>query len=293
MQQVVQPTRRDPAPSKWGYRYQRLWLTPSFRRFIRVGMPLCLTAALVGLYALDEGRREAVNLAIADVRNSIETRPEFMVQLMSIHGVTPVMNQDIRAAVPVDLPISSFDLDLEDMRQKVVALPSVKEANLRIRPGGVLEIDVTPRVPVVIWREHDGLRLLDDAGAYVATLPTRAIRLDLPLIVGQGADDHIDQALDLIRAAAPISQRLRGLVWMGDRRWDIVLDREQRILLPAENPVAALERVIVLSQSQDMLERDVAIVDMRNVMRPTLRMNTQAVEELRTIKSIEIGAVYE
>ena len=27
--------RRDPAPSRWGYRYQRLMLTPGFRRLLR------------------------------------------------------------------------------------------------------------------------------------------------------------------------------------------------------------------------------------------------------------------
>ncbi len=290
MQQVTQSVRRDPAPSRWGYRYQRLWLTPSFRRFVRVGLPICVVAAFAGLYFMDEGRRENVSLAIADVRSSIETRPEFMVKLMAIDGVSEVLNQDIRAAVPVDFPISSFDLDLEDMRQKVVSLPAVKEANLRVRPGGVLQIEVTPRVPLVIWREHDGLRLLDETGTYVATLPTRAMRPDLPLIAGQGADEQIASASALIKAAAPIGDRLRGLVWIGERRWDLVLDGDTRVLLPTENPVAALERVIVLNQTQDMLARDVAVVDMRNMQRPTLRMNTQAVEELRTIKSIETEA---
>lgn len=289
MQQIADTVRRDPAPSRWGYRYQRLWLTPSFRRFVRLGLPLCTVAAITGLYMMDEQRREGVNLAIADVRTSIETRPEFMVQLMAIDGVTEALNQDIRAAAPVDFPISSFDLDLDEMRGKIVALPAVKDANLRVRPGGVLQVEVTPREPIVIWREHDGLRLLDDEGAYVATLPTRAMRPDLPLVAGQGADAQIEQAQQLIRAAEPIAHRLRGLVWMGDRRWDVVLDRDQRILLPTDNPIAALERVIVLSQSQDMLARDVAVVDMRNMRRPTLRMNTQAVEELRIIKSIESG----
>lgn len=289
MQQMTQPVRRDPAPSRWGYRYQRLWLTPAFRRFVRVGLPTVCIAAFAGLYLIDEQRRENVNLAIADVRSSIETRPEFMVQLMAIDGVSEALNQDIRAAAPVDFPISSFDLDLVEMRNKITALPAVKDANLRVRPGGVLQVEVIPRVPTVIWREYDGLRLLDAEGEYVATLPTRAMRPDLPLVAGQGADAHIDEAQKLIAAAAPIADRLRGLVWMGGRRWDVVLDRDQRILLPTENPIAALERVIVLNQSQDMLARDVAVVDMRNMHRPTLRMNTLAVEELRMIKSIESG----
>jgi len=70
---------------------------------------------------------------------------------------------------------------------------------------------------------------------------------------------------------------------MGERRWDIVLDRNQRILLPSDGPVAAFDRVIALDLAQDMLERDVTIVDMRNADRPTLRMNEDAAAALRRV----------
>jgi len=36
--------RRDPAPSRWQYRMQRLWLTPLFRMLFRVGLPLLVVA---------------------------------------------------------------------------------------------------------------------------------------------------------------------------------------------------------------------------------------------------------
>ncbi|KGB80461.1 hypothetical protein JT55_18935 [Rhodovulum sp. NI22] len=78
---------------------------------------------------------------------------------------------------------------------------------------------------------------------------------------------------------------------MGERRWDVVLDRDQRILLPERGAVEALERVIALDQAEDMLERDLMAVDMRNADRPTLRMSPEAVEELRRVKTLETGAI--
>jgi cell division protein FtsQ len=62
----------------------------------------------------------------------------------------------------------------------------------------------------------------------------------------------------------------------------VVLDRDQRILLPEVAPVRALERVIVLNETQEMhqmLDRDVAAVDMRLADRPSLRMKERAVDE--------------
>lgn len=94
----------------------------------------------------------------------------------------------------------------------------------------------------------------------------------------------------ILQAAAPLSSRLRGLVRMGERRWDVVLDRGQRILLPETDPVRALERVIVLAEVQDMLERDLAAVDMRLASRPTIRMNENAVSEWWRVTNMTVGA---
>ncbi|MGB8622418.1 MAG: cell division protein FtsQ/DivIB, partial [Paracoccaceae bacterium] len=101
---------------------------------------------------------------------------------------------------------------------------------------------------------------------------------------------NVGEAMELLEAARPLAPRLRGLVRMGDRRWDVVLDRDQRILLPETDAVQALERVIALNQAEDMLERDLLVVDMRNAERPTLRMTPGAVEDMRRIKTLEAGA---
>ena len=60
-----------------------------------------------------------------------------------------------------------------------------------------------------------------------------------------------------------------------------VTDRDQRILLPAVQPVAALERVIAMHQAQGLLDRDVTVVDLRNPARPTLRLSQSAMNILR------------
>ena len=77
---------------------------------------------------------------------------------------------------------------------------------------------------------------------------------------------------------------------MGERRWTLVLDRDQSILLPESRPVQALEQVMALEHAQDLLARDIAVVDMRNENRPTLRMSGKAVEELRRAKGLVAGA---
>jgi cell division protein FtsQ len=54
--------------------------------------------------------------------------------------------------------------------------------------------------------------------------------------------------------------------------------------------VLALERALALDRAEDMLERDVAALDMRYARRPTLRLNPDAMDELRRIRALERGA---
>ncbi len=278
------PSKTDPAPSRWSWRMQRLMLTPGFRLALRAGVPFCITLMAGTIYLSDEERRNAITQGVADARASIEERPEFMVKLMAIDGATGQLAADIRTAMPLDFPQSSFDLDLTELRARIKALNGVKSASVRIRPGGILQVDVTPRIPVALWRHADGLALVDEGGAHVAAAGARAEFPQLPLIAGEGAARHVPEALQLMRAASALGDRVRGVVRMGNRRWDIVLDREQRIMLPEEGALQALERVIALERAQEVLTRDVARVDMRLSNRPTVRMTEDATEAWWQIK---------
>jgi len=229
----------------------------------------------------------------SEIQRSIQERPEFTVKLMAIDGASEDIAEDIREILPVDFPVSSFDLDLTAMQDRVEELDAVARVDLRIRPGGILQVSVRERIPAVVWRNEQGLDLLDRDGRRVASVASRTERLDLPLLAGAGANKAVPEALDVLATAEPVAERIRGLVRMGDRRWTLILDRDQKIMLPELGPISALEQVMALQQAQDILARDIVVVDMRNENRPTLRMAEQAIEELRRIKGLEPGAVKE
>ena len=237
-----------------------------------MGLPSLLIVAALAGWLGDSGRRAALQQKLADLRESVENRPEFMVGLMAVDGASEPVANAIRGMLPVTLPASSFRLDLAALRAAIGQIDAVASAELHIRKGGVLQVTVTERVPAVLWRRGAALEMLDAAGHRVATLLDRAARPDLPVIAGGGAEANVAEALAVLEAARPIRARIRGLVRVGERRWDVVLDRGQRILLPEAGPVAAIQRVIALDQAEDMLGRDLTVVDMRNEKRPTIRL---------------------
>jgi cell division protein FtsQ len=277
------PRLRDPAPSKWGYRYQRLMLTPGIRGAVRIGVPLVLIGVIAFTWFAKDENRAMAEAKVAEFKEMLQDRPEFTITQMVVVGGDAQLAADVTTVLPLEFPLSSFDLDMEAVRNTVEALYAVESARLRVGEGGTLEVEVTPRVPVAVWRDGEMLRLIDADGTYSGVISARADRLDLPLIAGDGAQEHIAEALELFGTARPQADRVRGLVRMGERRWDMVMDRGQRILLPEGDPRAALDRVMALQEAQDLLSRDVAIVDMRNANRPTIKMTTAAANALRRV----------
>lgn len=282
-------TRPDPAPSRWSYRMQRVLLTPMYRRILRYGVPFALIGGVAAWYLTDPAVQQRITLTIADIRHQIQTRPEFMVKLMSVNGASERVAEEVREVFTYTLPASSFDMDLDAVRVAVEELPAVASAAVRVRQGGVLEIRVSERQPAALIRVPKGLMVVDTEGVALDAVASRIERPDLPVLTGAGAALAVSEALAIGAAAAPLKDRMRGLVRMGERRWDLVLDRDQRILLPSADPVRALERVIVLNEAQDMLERDIAVVDMRLADRPTLRMNESATGEWWRAKNLKAG----
>lgn len=273
-------SRPDPAPSRLTYRVQRLWLTPLFRALLRVGLPAFAVIATLLWYATDEEKVQALRDQVAEIRREIEDRPEFRINVLSIEGASPVTTEEVRATLALNLPVSSFDIDLAELRARVEALPAVASASVRNAGGGTLAIEVEERVPALIWQSREGTVLIDAEGHFVAALADRPPEAPLPMIAGSGADQAVEEALALFAAARPLGERLLGLVRVGERRWDVVLREGPRILLPADAPRAALDRVLLLHDVQEFLDRDLVRIDLRNPGQLTVQLTPEAMETL-------------
>ena len=285
----VKSARRDPAPSRLRYKLTRLWLRPSFRRLVNFGVPMLAGVALVWTLAAEFDARARLADAVAGIKASIVERPQFTITELDIPDVSADLAEQIRVAAFVKLPANSLEVDVNAVRTRVEGLAAVERARVRALARGVLEIRAIERIPVVVWRSGEGLELLDQGGVRVAEIDSRLRRTDLPLIAGEGASTHVAEALALLATARPVSGRVRGLVRMGERRWDLVLDRDQVIRLPAIDPVAALAEIMALHAAQDLLDRDLTIVDMRDPARPMARLTEHSLAELARLRAMVGG----
>ncbi|MEO0999854.1 MAG: cell division protein FtsQ/DivIB, partial [Pseudomonadota bacterium] len=224
-------TRRpDPAPSRWRYRLDRLLMRRWVRRGLRLGLPVLLLAGL-GFHLVSDPKMQAEAAAAAEAaRGAVLARPELQVTRIAVRGTREIPEEMVREVIPLALPQPAPMLDVGELRARIEALDAVARARVRVRPDGVLDVVIAERVPAAIWRHRGRLVLVDQEGFRVAALARRAARPDLPLIVGPAAAEAVGEALVLAGAADTLGPRIRGFVRVGARRWDLVLDRGQRIL---------------------------------------------------------------
>ena len=277
---LAKPPRRSVAPSRLAFRLERLWLTPVVRLVTRIGVPVFSLTLALGLWLGDADRRAEVVEWAQDIKLAIQNRPEFRVSTLTVAGASAEVEAAVRALLPVGLPASRFALDLDAYRAAILRLDAVKSVSLVVQPGGTLEALVTEREPVILWRTALGIEMLDDTGHRTAALTRRDARPDLPLIAGEGADRAVPEALAILAAAKPILPQARGLVRMGERRWDLVLEGDRRVLLPENDPVAAIQRALALDAAEDLFSRDFTRLDLRNRARPTVRLSPAALSTL-------------
>ena len=124
--------KRDPAPSRLGYKFSRWMLSPFIKKSVFFGMPLIILLLPVFIFLKDQNNKNLVEEIVLDFYRKIIERPEFMLSALSIQGSSDSLNAEIREILGLNFPISSFDLDLADLRNRVLSLPPVETAEVRL-----------------------------------------------------------------------------------------------------------------------------------------------------------------
>lgn len=273
MQQIGFPKlkKRDPAPSRLGYKFSRWMLSPFIKKSVFFGMPLIILLLPVFIFLKDQNNKNLVEEIVLDFYRKIIERPEFMLSALSIQGSSDSLNAEIREILGLNFPISSFDLDLADLRNRVLSLPPVETAEVRLEGGSILHVNVKEKVPALLLKDDTGIHVLNKNGDYIRPLLSTEYGSKLPVITGEGAQEAAAEAFILFSALYDKLDEVRGLVLVGGRRWNIVLKSGQVIMLPEKKSEQAVQKILILDKAEKILSRDIAVFDFRLPYRITLR----------------------
>ena len=270
----------DPAPSIISYRLMRLMLIPRLRLILTLGISSLVIFCGTLVLFLNVNVHENIEALKKDLKRALVERPEFMIKIASVDGASDELAHEIREIMPLDFPVSYFDLDIKYLHKVLNDIPAVASAAIKVTVSGVLQIDISERTPAFIWRKDDVISVIDEKGKFIRLATSRLDYPELPLVIGEAANLSIADISSLMEDNQYFLDQVRAFVRVGERRWDLVLDNNLRIMLPQTEFLAAFDRLMLMDQSGSLFSDQLTSIDMRLVERPTVRLGAVSMDPL-------------
>jgi cell division protein FtsQ len=157
-------------------------------------------------------------------------------------------------------PIMAFSP--EAVRRRIEALSWVASAAVERRLPDTVAITIVERKPIALWQHNDKFALIDAKGDNLGPVADDATST-LPRIVGGDAPSHASALLSMLATHPDLARRVQASSWIGSRRWDLKMDNGVEVKLPEDGVAEALQQLADAEASSRILERDVAIIDLR------------------------------
>lgn len=239
---------------------------------------VAVTALVVGSAVLWHSGvlQRGAQTAIAAVMDST-ARAGFRIEEITVSGRGRTSLDDVAAALDARHGAPILSVDLERVRDRLEAIPSVKIAAVERRLPGSLHLALVERSPVAIWQNNGEHVLVDRDGHQIPG--TIAGFEDLPLVVGDGAGVRADELLTLLAVEPQLASRVKAAIRVANRRWDIMLDDAQHgieIRLPEDQAEAAWHRLAQLEKEKGVTSRAVSVIDLRIADRLVLKTERPA-----------------
>ena len=189
-------------------------------------------------------------------------------KLATIHNViisTDTPDSDLTAVQTVaaaGLGAKTNSLNIDSLNRRIDEVPTVQHSATRRMPNGTLRVMVHFYNAVAQWTDGVAFYPLASDGTIIRT-PSDA--RDTTAVVFRGM---LPENLSEITAAArTIISDIDYMEWIENRRWNIITNGGITVMLPENDPVAAIRGLHSLNEKQHILAKDINTIDMRDAAR--------------------------
>lgn len=271
MPRVNQPKRNAPRGPR-GVADRPSAMVLLLRRQRRLLRPAAYTAcgvAMIGALAL-LARQANPGASLDTMRTRFGRLVNWPVTEVVVEGRVNTPEPLLDAALGVRKGEPIFGFSVEGARQRIETLSWVQHVAVERRLPGTIVVSLDEKRPFAIWQNQGRFQLIDRNGAVVTNEDIGGFG-KLPLVVGVGAPQNAAALLDALARQPALQGRVVAAVRVGERRWNLHLNNGIDVLLPEGAEQAAIERLMVLQQSEDLLDRKLSVIDMRLPDRLVLR----------------------
>ncbi|QND47574.1 cell division protein FtsQ/DivIB [Rhizobium lusitanum] len=226
--------------------------------------------AATGLYGMSIGGHAQ------DVAQATTSAAGFAIEDVKVSGNDQTSEIEILQLLGLDGTTSLVALNADAARQKIANLPWVENVEVRKVYPKAIEVKLTERKAYAIWQHGSELSLIQKDGSVIAPLRDNKFA-KLPLFVGRDAETAAASIDEAFAKWPDVRSHVKAFVRVAGRRWDLYLDNGVIIKLPEDNIDGALARLTKIDKDQNLLQRDIAAVDLRLDDRMAIELTPDAV----------------
>ncbi|HXV31226.1 MAG TPA: cell division protein FtsQ [Sinorhizobium sp.] len=200
----------------------------------------------------------------------------FAIEDVRVSGNEQTSEIDILQQLGLDGATSLVALDIAEARRLIGELPWVESVTVRKVYPGTIEVNLAERKAFGIWQHGSDLSLIERSGSVIAPLRDNKFA-KLPLFVGRDAETSAAAFYDEFSRWPEFRARVNAFGRVSGRRWDLRLDNGIVVKLPETDIARAMKVLAEMEDGHQLLERDIAAVDLRLADRTTVQLTPEAV----------------
>ena len=186
----------------------------------------------------------------------------FRLREVLLVGRQQVSRDAVLAASELELGSPTLGLDTETMRARLERNRWIKRARVTTRLPDTVFIEIEERRPLAIWQRDGQLQMIDEEGAVIADRDLHRYT-HLPVIVARSEPVRAKPVLDMLGREPDLQRRVRALIEVGGRRWNVRFDNGIDVRLPEAEAAAAWSELAELDRRHALLARRISAIDLR------------------------------
>ena len=184
------------------------------------------------------------------------------IKTLIVIGASPKVEKLIKANLGVKEGDSIFKLSTTKLLNNLMNIGWIKDVSIHKVLPNIIKIEVRERVPIAIYYHNKTYTLIDKNGNFIEDVKENP---NLPLVSGTNANVNIYKMLEILNKYPSIKNELHSIVYVRQRRWDIILNNKITVKLPSCNDELIKKSLNILEKllKQPNIQNSVVSIDLR------------------------------
>lgn len=243
-------------------------------------LPVQLTAAAVALVTvvgvgyrlLDDLGILRRGLAVVEQRAvDLSGEAGLVVRRIVIDGDERTAQRDLGSVLARYRGRNILEVEQDVVKARLEELPWVRSATVFRRFPDTLVVRLEEYRPMAVWWSQGRRRLVADDGHVIGVDDSGQFRR-LPVLAGKNAPARAGELFRLVGTAPDLASRVTRATLVGERRWNVWLDRSVEVRLPETGGEEAWRFLAQRQRETGLLARAIDVIDLRQKDRLVLKL---------------------